>query len=53
MTERKHRGRRLEVAMRTRATPERVYDAWADPEKIAQWFVDRARGKAEVGWTFT
>ena len=53
MTERKHRGRQLEVEMRTRATPERVYEAWADPEKIAQWFVDRARGKAEVGSVFT
>lgn len=53
MTERKHRGRQLEVEMRTRATPERVYEAWADPEKIAQWFVDRARGVAEVGSTFT
>ena len=53
MTERKHRGRQLRVEMRTRATPEQVYEAWADPEKIAHWFVDRARGKAEVGSIFT
>jgi uncharacterized protein YndB with AHSA1/START domain len=53
MTERQHRGRRLEVEMRTRATPEEVWDAWTDPEKIAHWFVDRARGKPEVGTTFT
>ena len=53
MTERKHRGRQLKVEMRTRATPEQVYEAWADPEKIAHWFVDRARGKAEVGSIFT
>ena len=39
--------------MRTRATPEAVWEAWADPEKIAHWFVDRARGKPEVGTTFT
>jgi uncharacterized protein YndB with AHSA1/START domain len=39
--------------MRTRATPEEVYEAWADPEEIAHWFVDRARGQARVGSTFT
>lgn len=39
--------------MRTRATPEAVWEAWTDPEKIAHWFVDRARGKPEVGTTFT
>src|SRR6185295_12894149 len=53
VTERKHRGRQLVVEMRTRATPEQVYEAWADPEKIAHWFVDRAHGKAEVGSIFT
>ena len=58
MTERKHRGRQLVVEMRTRATPEQVYDAWADPEKIARWFVDSAKvntasGKAEAGSIFT
>ncbi len=53
MTESRHRGRRLVVEMRTRATPEEVYEAWADPEKIAHWFVDRAKGKAEVGSIFT
>ncbi len=53
MSEKRHRGRRLEVRMRTRATPEAVWEAWADPEKIAHWFVDRARGKPEVGSTFT
>ena len=53
MTEKRHRGRQLVVEMRTRATPEQVYEAWADPEKIAHWFVDSARGKAEVGSIFT
>lgn len=53
MSDRQHRGRTLTVQMRTRATPEEVWDAWADPEKIAHWFVDRARGKPEVGTTFT
>src|SRR5262245_26156169 len=53
MTEKTHRGKRLVVEMRTRATPEQVYEAWADPEKIAHWFVDRAHGKAEAGSIFT
>lgn len=48
-----HRGRSLKVEMRTRATPEAVWEAWTDPEKIAHWFVDRARGKPEVGTMFT
>lgn len=53
MTERAHRGRRLKLEMRTRVSPEAVWEAWSDPEKIAHWFVDRASGKAEVGSTFT
>jgi uncharacterized protein YndB with AHSA1/START domain len=53
VADRVHRGRSLKVEMRTRATPEAVWEAWADPEKIAHWFVDRARGKPEVGATFT
>ncbi len=53
MTERQHRGRQMTVTMRTRATPEEVWSAWADPAEIARWFVDRATGKPEVGSTFT
>ena len=58
MTERKHRGRQLVVEMRTRATPEEVYEAWANPEEIARWFVDSSRvepprATAEVGSIFT
>jgi uncharacterized protein YndB with AHSA1/START domain len=39
--------------MRTSASPEDVYGAFADPERLAQWFVDRARGEARVGETMT
>jgi uncharacterized protein YndB with AHSA1/START domain len=53
MAERRHRGREIRAEVRTRATPDRVWEAWTDPEKIAGWFVDRARGKPEVGTTFT
>jgi uncharacterized protein YndB with AHSA1/START domain len=44
-----HKGRMLQAEMRTKATPEQVWEAWADPHKIAQWFVDRALGDAKAG----
>jgi uncharacterized protein YndB with AHSA1/START domain len=48
-----HKGRIMRVDMRATATPEQVYEAWADPEKIAHWFPDKADGKAEAGATIT
>lgn len=51
-----HQGRSVEAAMRTSADPMDVWNAWADPEKIAQWFTDGADGWAhkgkEVTWIF-
>ena len=44
MTESKkleHHGRRMTLSVRTSASPQQVYAAWADPERIAHWFVDR------------
>jgi uncharacterized protein YndB with AHSA1/START domain len=46
-------GRILRAEIRTKATPQQAYDAWADPEKIAHWFPDRAEGQAEPGATIT
>lgn len=43
----------MRLQVRTAASPRQVWEAWTDPEKIAHWFVDRARGKPEVGTTFT
>jgi uncharacterized protein YndB with AHSA1/START domain len=48
-----HIGRIIRAEIRTNATPQQAYDAWADPEKIAHWFPDRAEGKAEPGATIT
>ena len=48
-----HIGRIIRAEIRTKATPQQAYDAWADPEKIAHWFPDRAEGKAEPGATIT
>jgi uncharacterized protein YndB with AHSA1/START domain len=48
-----HIGRIIRAEIRTKATPQQAYDAWADPEKIAHWFPDRAEGKAETGATIT
>ncbi len=48
-----HKGRIIRSEIRTKATPQQAYDAWADPEKIAHWFPDHAEGKAEQGATIT
>lgn len=45
--------RTIRVQVRTTAPPERVWEAWANPEKLAQWFVDRAKGELEEGSTYT
>lgn len=55
-TTRKHHGRIIETDIRIDATPIRVWQAWADPTHIANWFVDRAEGVAAPGevmkWIF-
>ncbi len=48
-----HQGRQMRLQIRTTADPQRVWEAWADPEKISQWFTDRARGEARPGATVT
>ena len=51
-----HQGRAMQVEMRTSADPVNVWNAWADPGRISQWFADRAEGWAhkgeEVTWMF-
>ena len=46
-----HKGRMIRAEIATSATPEQAWESWADPEKIAQWFVDRATGEAKSGGT--
>jgi uncharacterized protein YndB with AHSA1/START domain len=53
MTDGKPGQRVIRVEMRTSATPDEVWQAWADPERIAHWFVDRAEGIPEAGKTVT
>lgn len=53
MSEEKPKERVIRVEMRTSATPDEVWQAWADPESIAHWFVDRAQGAPEAGGTVT
>jgi uncharacterized protein YndB with AHSA1/START domain len=48
---RPHEGRTLELEMRTTATPQQAWEAWADPTKLSQWFTDKARGEAKPGST--
>lgn len=46
-------GRVIRASIRTSASPEEAWKAWADPERIAHWFVDRAKGEPRPGTTFT
>lgn len=36
---------RLQVDIEIEAPAERVWEAWADPVRLARWFVDQARGR--------
>jgi uncharacterized protein YndB with AHSA1/START domain len=44
-----HRGRTIRTTIRTTASRTQLWEAWADPEKLAQWFPDRAEGRATEG----
>jgi uncharacterized protein YndB with AHSA1/START domain len=48
-----HRGREVRAEVRTPASPEEVWQAWADPRHLERWFPDRASGEALEGATFT
>jgi uncharacterized protein YndB with AHSA1/START domain len=48
---RKHHGRVIDTSVRLKTSPLQAWEAWADPQQIANWFVDRAEGKAEAGGT--
>ena len=51
MTPRKHHGRIIDTSIRIKTSPQQVWEAWADPQQIANWFVDRAEGQAKAGST--
>jgi uncharacterized protein YndB with AHSA1/START domain len=50
---RQHHGRIIDTEIRIKNSPMRVWQAWADPEHIANWFVDRAEGSAQPGEVMT
>lgn len=50
---REHVGRTVRKEVRIDATPEAVWDAWAEPQGIARWFVDSAEGRCEPGEVMT
>lgn len=52
-TARRHVGPVVRKEISIDATPEEVWDAWAEPDGIARWFVDRAEGRMEPGATVT
>ena len=50
---RKHVGRTVRKEFLIRASPEQVWEAWARPDRISQWFVDGAEGEMRAGETVT
>ncbi len=46
-----HAGRKVEMELRSAATAEQVWLAWADPAHVTQWFADEAEGRAVAGET--
>lgn len=48
---RKHHGRVIDTSIKLKTSPEKAWAAWADPQQIANWFVDRAEGEAKPGGT--
>ena len=50
---RAHHGRVIDTEVRIKTTPEQAWQAWSDPQQIANWFVDRAEGVAKPGEVMT
>lgn len=48
-----HKGRVVRAEILAATPPERVWQAWTDPDRVAEWFPDRARGTARSGATVT
>lgn len=45
----KRKGRTIESEARTRATPRQAWEAFAHPERLVDWWVDKVEGRAELG----
>lgn len=50
---RRHEGRVVRKEILIDAEPQQVWEAWADPAKLATWFVDRADGETRPGEVMT
>ncbi len=49
----KHHGRVIRAQISSSAAPERLWQAWTDPQKISHWFTDKATGDPRVGAAYT
>ena len=52
-SKRTHQGRTIRQEIEIEAAAEAVWDAWADPEQIAGWWVDGAEGVCAAGEVLT
>jgi uncharacterized protein YndB with AHSA1/START domain len=56
MSDIEHGGRIVEAEVTTAAPPERVWEAWTDPNRFVEWFADEMQGEyregGEVIWVF-
>lgn len=48
-----HAGRIVRAEIRTTAPVDQAWEAWAEPQRLSQWFTDRAKGRARRGGTIT
>ena len=51
MTELAHQQRMVRASISVKTSPMQAWEAWAKPDKLAQWFPDHAEGSADVGQT--
>lgn len=45
--------RDIDCELRTQASVQDLWSAWTDPQRLAQWFADRATGEAKPGSALT
>lgn len=45
--------RKVDITLRTTATPKQVWEAWTDPTRLKEWLLDHATGEPQPGTAYT